>query len=221
MFKYQPTQKQSVSKVLLIELGSVIFAPHLRSDVTNLNRMKKLIVLISFVAVGMAANAQRYCIVDIEYVLSKMQPYKDAQTQLDKIADGWQKDVEARMKEVDDAYRKFQAEQVLLTEQMKQQRIKDIEAKEKAVKDFQKEKFGPGGDLFKKRQELVKPIQDKVYDEMKKYAEAKGYDVIFDKSSGPSMLYHSEKLNKSDDILAALGISKSAGSASGSATPGK
>ena len=176
--------------------------------------MKKLIAVIAIAFVGFAAQAQRYCIVDIEYVLSKMQSYKDAQTQLDKIADGWQKEVETKMKDVDEAYRKFQAEQVLLTDQMKQQKIKDIESKEKEVKEFQKTKFGPGGDLFKKRQELVKPIQDKVYDEMKKYAEAKGYDLILDKSSGPSLLYYSEKLNKSEDILSALGISKTAGSGS-------
>jgi outer membrane protein len=112
------------------------------------------------------------------------------------------------MKQVDDAYKQFQAEQVLMTDQMKAQKIKEIEQKERDVKEFQKTKFGPGGDLFKKRQELVKPTQDKIYDEMKKYAEAKGYDIIFDKSSGPMMLYASERLNKSDDILSALGISK-------------
>jgi len=184
--------------------------------------MKKIITLIAIAVMSFAANAQKYCIVDIEYVLSKMQDYKDAQTQLDKVSDAWQKEVETKMKEVDEAYRKFQAEQVLLTEQMKQQRIKDIEAKEKEVKEFQKTKFGPSGDLFKKRQELVKPIQDKVYNEMKKYAEAKGYDVVFDKSAGPSMLYYSEKLNKSEDILSALGISKTTGTTTTpAATQGK
>ena len=82
-----------------------------------------------------------------------------------------------------------------------------IEAKEKEVKEFQKAKFGPSGELFKKRQELIKPIQDKIYNEVQKYAAAKGFDFIFDRSSGPSMLYASEKINKSDDILAALGVS--------------
>lgn len=172
--------------------------------------MKKFLIVLIATAATFAANAQKYCIVDIEYILSKMQTYKDAQAQLDKIADGWQKEVENQMKEVDAAYRKFQSEQVLLTDQMKQQRIKEIEAREKDIKDFQKTKFGPNGELFKKRQELVKPIQDKVYDELKKYAEAKGYDLILDKSSGPSLLYYNEKLNKSEDILSALGISKTA-----------
>lgn len=172
--------------------------------------MKKLLVLLLVTTATFAANAQKYCIVDVEYILSKMKQYTDAQTQLDNIAAGWQKDVDAQMKDVDNAYRKFQSEQVLLTDQMKQQRIKEIETKENAVKDFQKEKFGPNGELFQKRQELVKPIQDKVYNEMKKYADAKGYDLILDKSSGPSILYYSERLNKSEDILSALGISKTA-----------
>lgn len=172
--------------------------------------MKKLLVLLLVATATFAANAQKYCIVDVEYILSKMKQYTDAQTQLDNIAAGWQKDVDTQMKDVDNAYRKFQSEQVLLTDQMKQQRIKEIETKENAVKDFQKEKFGPNGELFKKRQELVKPIQDKVYNEMKKYADAKGYDLILDKSSGPSILYYSERLNKSEDILSALGISKTA-----------
>jgi outer membrane protein len=188
--------------------------------------MKKSLVLAIALAGASLLQAQKYCIVDVEYILSKMQAYKDAQAQLDKIAEGWQKEVETQMKEVDNAYRKFQAEQVLLTEQMKQQRIKEIEARERDIKEFQKSKFGPNGELFKKRQELIKPIQDKVYDELKKYAEAKGYDLILDKSSGPSLLYYSEKLNKSEDILAALGISKSgstgsSSSVSGSAPSGK
>ena len=126
--------------------------------------------------------------------------------QLDKIAEGWQKDVEAKMKQVDDMYKQFQAEQVLMTEPMKQQKMKDIEAKEKEVKEFQKAKFGPSGELFKKRQELVKPIQDKIYSEIQKYAAAKGLDFIFDRSSGPTMLFASEKYNKSQDILDALGV---------------
>jgi len=140
-----------------------------------------------------------------------MPSYTEAQKQLDKIADGWQKDVEAKMKGVDDMYKQFQAEQVLMTEPMKQQKMKDIEAKEKEVKEFQKAKFGPNGELFKKRQELIKPIQDKIYNEIQKYAVAKGYDFIFDRSSGPTMLYAGDRFNRSDDILSALGISQKPG----------
>ena len=155
---------------------------------------------------GMTSYAQKFAFVDMDYVLGKMPMYAEAQKQLDKTAEGWQKEVEAKMKSVDDMYKQFQAEQVLMTEPMKQQKIKEIEAKEKDVKEFQKAKFGPSGELFKKRQELVKPIQDKIYDEIQKYAVAKGLDFIFDRSSGPTMLYANDRFNKSDDILSALGI---------------
>lgn len=168
--------------------------------------MKRIVAVVAILMASTAIYAQKFAYVDMDYILNKMPSYIDAQKQLDKIADGWQKEVEAKMKDVDDMYKQFQSEQVLMTEPMKQQKMKDIEAKEKEVKDFQKDKFGPNGELFKKRQELVKPIQDKIYDEIQKYATAKGYDVIFDRSSGPTMLFANEKLNKSQEILDALGI---------------
>ena len=174
--------------------------------------MKKIITAVAAILLMSATTyAQKFAFVDMDYILGKMPTYTEAQKQLDKIADGWQKDVESKMKNVDDMYKQFQAEQVLMTEPMKQQKIKDIEAKEKEVKEFQKAKFGPSGELFKKRSELVKPIQDKIYDEVSKYAVAKGYDFIFDRSSGPTMLYAGDRYNKSDDILSALGISAKTG----------
>jgi len=172
--------------------------------------MKRLI-LIAALAVGFLANdasAQKFCFVDMEYILSKVPSYTEAQKQLDVASQGYQKEIDAKRKKVEDMYKTFQAEQVLMTEQMKQQKIKDIESAEVAVKDLQRDKFGPTGELFKKRQELIKPVQDKIYDEIQKYAQAKVYDFIFDKSSGPSMLFANEKFNKSDDILTNMGITK-------------
>ena len=170
--------------------------------------MKKIITAVAAILLMSATTyAQKFAFVDMDYILGKMPTYTEAQKQLDKVADGWQKDVEAKMKSVDEMYKQFQAEQVLMTEPMKQQKIKDIETKEKEVKEFQKAKFGPSGELFKKRQELVKPIQDKIYNEVSKYAIAKGFDFIFDRSSGPTMLYAGDRHNKSDDVLSALGIS--------------
>ncbi|MDW8273353.1 MAG: OmpH family outer membrane protein [Chitinophagales bacterium] len=186
--------------------------------------MKKLL-LASFLAMTSSLiMGQKYCIVDVEYVLSRMQQYKDAQAQIDKLAEEWQKEVENRMKDVDAAYRKFQAEQVLITEQMKQHRIKEIENKERDIKEFQRAKFGPNGELFKKREELIKPLQEKFYSEIKKYAEAKGYDLILDKATGPTILYYNEKINKTEDILMALGLNKPAqtgGDGSGSSGASK
>lgn len=169
--------------------------------------MKKIITVCLVLLGAASVQAQKFVYVDMEYILSKMPAYNQAQKELDKVAEGWQKEVEAKMKTVDDMYKQFQAEQVLMTEPMKQQKIKEIETKEKEVKEFQKGKFGPNGELFKKRQEFIKPIQDKVYNEIQKYAVAKALDFIFDRSSGPTMLYANEKMNKSDDILSALGIS--------------
>jgi outer membrane protein len=169
--------------------------------------MKKIIVACLMLTMSASTFAQKFAYVDMDYILSKLTSYTEAQKELDKVSAAWQKEVEAKMKSVDDTYKQFQAEQVLMTEPMKQQKIKEIEAKEKEVKEFQKAKFGPSGELFKKRQELIKPIQDKIYNEVQKYAVAKGFDFVFDRSSGPSMLYASEKMNKSDDILAALGVS--------------
>jgi len=173
--------------------------------------MKKIMIILAVLGMSLTSFAQKFAYVDMDYILGKLPQYAEAQKQLDKVADTWQKDIEARMKTVDDMYKQFQAEQVLMTEPMKQQKIKEIEAKEKEVKDYQKGKFGPNGELFKKRQELIKPIQDKIYDEVNKYALAKGYDIIFDRSSGPTMLYANDRLNKSDDILSALGISQKPG----------
>src|SRR3984957_4676130 len=170
--------------------------------------MKKVMVFAVVLLASTGLFAQKFVFVDMEYILGKMPQYTEAQKQLDKVAEGWQKDVESKMKGVDDMYKQFQAEQVLMTDAMKQQKMKEIEAKEKEVKEFQKGKFGPNGELFKKRQELIKPIQDKIYDEVNKYAIPKGYDVIFDRSSGPTMLYANDRLNKSDDILSALGVSQ-------------
>ncbi len=171
--------------------------------------MKKGIVLLAALCMMSAASyAQKFCYVDMEYILGKIPQYADAQKELDKVSAGFQKDIETKRKAVDDMFKQYQSEQVLMTDQMKQQKMKDIESAEKEVKDLQKKKFGPDGELFQKRKELIKPIQDKVYDEITKYAQAKSYDFILDKSSGPSMLYANEKFNKSDDILFNMGVQK-------------
>ena len=170
--------------------------------------MKKWIMTGVIACVAVGVQAQKFCFVDMEYMLGKIPNYAEAQKQLEAASGGYQKDVDAKRKTVEDMYKSFQAEQVLMTEQMKQQKIGDIEKAEKEVKELQRLKFGPGGELFKKRTELIKPIQDKLFDDIQKYAQAKSYDFILDKSSGPSMLYASEKFNKSDEILANMGIQK-------------
>jgi outer membrane protein len=171
--------------------------------------MKNKILLflgMFFFLLNIQSKAQKFAYINSEYILSNIPDYKAAQTQLDQLSTQWQREVEARYAEIEKLYKAFQAEQILLSDEMKKKREDDIVQKEKEVKDYQKQKFGFEGELFKKRQELVKPIQDKIYAAVKKYAEDNTFSVIFDKSSDLIMLYSSAKLDKSDDILKALGF---------------
>lgn len=168
--------------------------------------MKKFLITLSLlVATATAGLAQKFAYVDTEYILSNIPEYKSAQAELDKISVQWQKEIEAKYTEIDKLYKAFQAEQILLTEDMKRKREAEIVAKEKEAKELQKSKFGVDGELFKKRQELVKPIQDKVYNAVKVIAEKGTYAVIFDKSSDLTMLYSNDKFDKSNEVLESLG----------------
>ncbi|CAN5377777.1 OmpH family outer membrane protein [soil metagenome] len=168
--------------------------------------MRKLILVLGIVvATSVSSFAQKFAYVDTDYILGQIPEYKSAQAELDKISIQWQKEIEAKYAEIDKMYKAYQAEQILLTEDMKKKREADIIAKEKEAKDLQKLRFGVDGELFKKRQELVKPIQDKVFNAVKAVAEKGAYSIIFDKSSDLTMLYASSKLDKSDDVLTQLG----------------
>jgi outer membrane protein len=149
---------------------------------------------------------QKFAYVDTEYILSHIPEYSEAQKKLDEISAQWQAEIEKKYAEIDKLYKAFQAEHMLLTEDMKKKREEEIIKKEREVKDFQKQKFGYEGELFRKRKELVKPIQDKVYDAVQKVAEEKAYGVIFDKSSSNvTMIYTNSKLDESDKIIRQLG----------------
>jgi outer membrane protein len=170
------------------------------------NKMKKLVVILSLIlAANISAFAQKFAYVDTEYILGQIPEYKAAQSELDKVSVQWQKEIEAKYSEIDKMYKAYQAEQILLTEDMKKKREADIVAKEKEAKELQKQKFGVDGELFKKRQELVKPIQDKVYAAVKSIAEKGTYSAVFDKASDLTMLYVSPKLDKSDAVLEQMG----------------
>lgn len=171
--------------------------------------MKRILLSTALLLVAaFAANAQRYCVIDSRYILEKMVEYKDAQTKIDKLSEDWQKDIDNRMQEVDRMYKTYQAERAMLSEEMRKKREDEIIAKEKSVKDLQKERFGYEGELFKERQKLIKPIQDKVFNAVQKYATSRAYDVVFDKAGGVSLFYADPKTDKSDDVLKLLGINK-------------
>lgn len=166
----------------------------------------KSIVVIAFVALtSVTSFAQNFAYVDTEYILENIPDYKDAQEELDKLSIEWQKQLERRYAEIDKMYKNYQAEQILLTEDMKTKREDEIIKKEKEAKEYQKQKFGVDGELFQKRKELVKPVQDKVYNAIAELANYKKLGVVFDKSSGLTMLYTNPKYNLSDDVLKKLG----------------
>jgi len=173
-----------------------------------MKHIKKILLAVTVLMVLAAgtANAQKYCFVNTEYILSKIPAYLDAQKQLDALSVKWQKEIEEKYAQIDKLYKAFEAEQILLTEEMKKRRRDEILTREKEVKELQKQRFGYEGDLFKKKQELVKPIQDKIYNAIKKFATDQSYAVVFDKSSDLTMLYANPKYDKSDAILKILGI---------------
>lgn len=169
--------------------------------------MKKiLLAFFSLMLIAGTVQAQKYAIIDTRYILDKMPDYKEAQKQLDEVAANWQKDIDARQAELDGMYKSYEAEQVMLSDELKKKREDQLFNKEKDMRDLQRKRFGFEGDLFKKRQELIKPIQDKVYNAVQKMAVSRGYDFVLDKSEGITIIFADPKLDKSEDILKDLGV---------------
>ncbi|WP_226805084.1 OmpH family outer membrane protein [Agriterribacter humi] len=171
--------------------------------------MKKILFIAGFLCLAIfSANAQRYAILDSKFILDKLPEYKEAQKQLDQLSESWQKELDALQTTLDKMYRDFEAEQVMLSDELKKKREDELFNKEKELRDLQRQRFGYEGDLFKKRQELVKPVQDKVYNAVQKLAVEKGYDFILDKSEGITVIFADPKLDRSEDILKMLGVNK-------------
>lgn len=170
--------------------------------------MKKTIIsLFAMALLGLTtASAQRYAVIDTKYILDKMPEYKEAQKKLDQSSEQWQKEIEAKQVELDGLYRNFEAEKVMLSETLRIKREDELFNREKELRDLQKKRFGFEGDLFKRRQELVKPIQDKVYNAIQRLAAERQYDFILDKSEGITIIFADPKLDKSDDVLRLLGV---------------
>jgi len=154
---------------------------------------------------GTTVQAQKFAYVDTEYILGNIPEYKIAQTQIEDISSKWQKDIETRFAEIDRMYKTYEADATMLPEEMKRKRENEIINKEKGVKDLQKQRFGQNGDLFKKRQELIKPIQDKVYNAIEAISTTDNIAVVFDKASGATMIYTNSKYDISDAVLKKLG----------------
>lgn len=170
--------------------------------------MKKIFLIPLFIlALAFPTHAQKYACVNTEYILTNIPDYAAAQAQLEKISAGWQKELEGKFQEIDKLYKAYQQEAYLLPDNLKRKREDEIVAKEKEVKELQRKRFGNGGDLDKKRIELMKPIQDKVYNAIERIANEKNYAFILDKSGSATLLFVSSKYDISDQVLDLLGYS--------------
>jgi outer membrane protein len=170
-------------------------------------KMKKFIAAAFLMfSLAFSVEAQRYAIVDTKYILEKIPDYKEAQKSLDAVSVQWQKEIDQKQAELDRMYRNFEAEQVMLSEELKKKREDELFMREKELRDLQRTRFGFEGDLFKKRQELVKPIQDKVYTAIQKIAVNRQYDFILDKSEGITVIFADPKLDRSEDVLKEMGV---------------
>jgi len=173
--------------------------------------MKKITTILAFLGIMVfttygSLSAQSTAIVNIADILENMEDYKNAQAQLDKLAEQWQQEVNAEFEKIRAMYNKYEAEEVLLNETERKSREDAIIQKEREVREMQKMRFGPEGDLFQKRQQLVEPIQDKVYNAIQEYADLHNIDIILDKSSSAGLIYSNEKYDKTKEIKNKLNI---------------
>ncbi|MFD0792802.1 OmpH family outer membrane protein [Mucilaginibacter litoreus] len=169
--------------------------------------MKKIILVLFFTFTAFtAAFAQRFAYVDSDYILKHMPEYASSQRQLASLSEQWQKDVDGRFQEIERLYKAYQADQVLMTPDVRKKREAEIVQKEKEAKDYQRQIFGPEGELSKKSNSLIKPIQDRVSKAVQAVAESENLDMIFDKNSEVIMLYANPRYNKSDEVITRLGL---------------
>lgn len=167
--------------------------------------MKKILLLLAISFLTLSIQAQKFAYVDTDYILNKIPDFKQAQDRLDGLSADWQKEIENKYADVEQMYRAYQQEQVLLTDDMKEKREDAIIKKETDAKNLQKKYFGTEGNLYLKRQELIKPIQDKIYDAIQQLAADNKYAIVFDSSSDLIMLYKNNNYDKSDKVLDLMG----------------
>lgn len=171
--------------------------------------MKKfLITLLVVIAAAAGANAQKFALVDMEYILRNVPAYEMANQQLNQVSQRWEKEVTELAKEAETMYKNYESDRVFLSEDQQKAREKAIVDKENEVSQLRNKYFGPEGELYKKRQSLMKPIQEDVYNAVKAVAEEKGYQAIFDRASSQSIVFASPRIDVSNDVLAKLGYSK-------------
>ena len=166
---------------------------------------KNLLITALFCLVGLAANAQKFALIDMEYILKNIPAYERANEQLNLISKRWQGEVEAVALEAQTLYKNYQSEAVFLSEEQKTKKEEEIVGKEKEAQELKRKYFGPEGELYKKRESLMAPIQDEIYTAVKEISDEKGYSVVIDRASAASIIYASPKIDISNEVLVKLG----------------
>ena len=168
--------------------------------------MKKiLLTLVVAAGFALAGFAQKFALIDMEYILKNVPQYEMANEQLNQLSQRWQKEVEVASKEADEMYKQYLSDKVFLTEEQVKKREEEIVAKEQETTELRYKYFGPEGELYKKRQTLMKPIQDDIYNAVKKLSEERGYQAIFDRASSANIIYASPRIDVSNEVLSKLG----------------
>ncbi len=171
--------------------------------------MKRLFLISSLILIGVwAASAQKYALIDMEYILKNIPAYEMTNEQLSQVSKKWQNEVEALQQEAQNMYKTYQSDLVFLSAEMKSQREEEIVKKEQEAQDLKRKYFGADGELYKKRASLMKPIQDEIYNAVKEIAEDKGYQIVVDRASAMSIIFASPKIDISNEVLTKLGYSK-------------
>ena len=171
--------------------------------------MKRIFIALSLIAIcALPISAQKNALVDIEYILKNIPAYEMANEQLEQISKRWQSEVEAKVSEAQSLYKTYQAEMVFLSEEMKTKKEEEILAKEREAQEVRRKYFGPDGELYKKRQSLIQPIQDDIYNAIKDISNDKGYMMVMDRASSENIIYASPKIDISNEVLIKLGFSK-------------
>jgi outer membrane protein len=164
--------------------------------------MKKQFILLSLFALfSVSIFSQKYAFIDTKYILSQMPEYTTAQKEIDDMAEKWQKEIEQKYSEIEKKYKAYQEEEILLPEETKKTRQQEIMELEMKAKEMQKKRFGVEGDMFKKRKELIDPIQERIYKAVKQLAKDNSYSFILDKSKNSNIIYADPKYDKSDAVL--------------------
>ncbi|MDR2684964.1 MAG: OmpH family outer membrane protein [Prevotellaceae bacterium] len=169
--------------------------------------MKKLVLLSAVIFSAMAVSAQKFAVVDMDYILKSIPAYESANDQLNQLSTKWQKEVEAILTEVQTMYKNYQTELVFLSAEMKVKREEAIIAKEREANELKKKYFGQEGELFKRREALIKPIQEEIYNAIQELVNTKKYDLILDKNSSSGIIFANPKIDVSDEVLQQLGYS--------------